>query len=337
MNLDLKKLHIMVVEDIFPMQIIMRDILRTLGVGDVTLTSNGCDAYHKYISLRPDIIISDWQMPEMDGIALIKKIRTASDSQNKTIPFIMMTGYTSESHVRQIMDSGATEFIAKPFTAKDLAKRITYMIKSPRDFITTPNFVGPNRRRRTSENYKGEERRKSETENKIAARTDLQIRVGMGEIDSRAVALSQRVIDENKIDFIPIATKFLIELEQAIEIAKNEKDRTQKSISRIYDPIMQIKANGIIFKYNLVGNLAKIALEFLDKVNELDEYVIAIIEAHARTLRHLLEKRTSGDGGTTGQNFEDELTKACGRYMAIRSQLQKKKLETLVKKGVENA
>lgn len=333
MNLDLRKINVLVAEDIFPMQIIMRDILRALGIGEVTLTSNGKDAYHKYSSTssRPDIIISDWQMPEMDGIELIRKIRTDPNSPNRTIPIIMMTGYTSTSHVREIMDSGATEFIAKPFTSKELAKRIAYIIKNPRDFIVSPNFVGPCRRRRKNENYANESKRKADTIDKIPAKLDLQQKVGLGEIDSRALLLSQKIIDENKIDFVPIAMKFLLELEDAVALAKSETEPTKKTIERIYNPIMQIKANGIIFKYNLVGNLAKIALEFLDKVNELDEIVIAIIEAHTRTLRHLLEKRTSGDGGETGATFEDELTKACGRYMAIRSQLQKKKLETLVK------
>lgn len=331
MSLNLSKLNILVVEDILPMQLIMRDILRNLGIGDVNLASNGIDAFDKYYTLSPDIIISDWQMPEMDGMELIKKIRMDPASPNRAIPIIMMTGYTSASHVRQIMDNGATEFIAKPFNAKDLAKRITYMIKNPRDFIISSQFVGPCRRRKKNENFTDGTKRKTDTANKISAKTDLMQKVGIGEIDARDILSSQKVIDNNKVDFIPIAMRFLEELENAIVLAKNEKEPNKKSIERIYNPVMQIKANGIIFKYALVGNLAKIALEFLDKVNELDEYVITIIDAHARTLRHLLEKRTSGDGGETGQNFEDELSKACGRYMSIRSQLQKKKLETLVK------
>lgn len=314
------------------MQMIMRDILRTLGVGDVFLAGNGEEAYRQYCNSNPDMIITDWQMPEMDGIDFIKKVRTHPDSPNRTIPIIMMTGYTSAGHVRQIMDSGATEFIAKPFTSKDLAKRVGHMVKNPRDFIISPDFVGPSRRRRKSDNFKGECRRKKDS-TIIPAQRELEGKAGFGEIDAQAVLQSQKIIDNNKIDFLPIATRFLEELEEALALAKAEKpdDRTKKSVERIYNPIMQLKANGIIFKYNLLGNLARIALEFLDKVNDLDDFVIMIIEAHAKTLRHLIERKTQGDGGEVGEAFEEELSKACDRYMAIRSQLLKKKLETVVR------
>lgn len=331
MDLDLKKLHILVVEDIFPMQIIMRDILRILGVGEVTLCANGKDGYRQYCGKNPDIIVTDWQMPEMDGIEMIKKIRTASDSANRTIPIIMMTGYSSIGHVRQIMDSGATEFIAKPFTSKDLAKRISYMIKNPRDFIITPDFTGPSRRRRNASNYTGISRRKADAENKITAKLDLQQKTGFGEISAAAIQKSQKMMDENKIEFLPIANLFLTELEEALALTKSETEHSKKSIERMAAPIMQLKANGMIFRYTLVGNLAKIALEFLDKINEVDEFMLAIIEAHAKTLRRLINDDTKGDGGETGAKFQDELSKACGRYMGIRSQLQQRKLETLVK------
>ncbi|MEM7680293.1 MAG: response regulator, partial [Pseudomonadota bacterium] len=58
---------------------------------------------------------------------------------------------------------GTTEFLVKPFSANDLARRIAYVINKPRDFIETSDYFGPDRRRRVIENYSGPYRRSSDT------------------------------------------------------------------------------------------------------------------------------------------------------------------------------
>ena len=87
-------------------------------------------------------------MPKMDGLALTKLIRTSPQSPDKTIPIIMMTGYGSPHKISAARDMGVTEFLVKPFSAVDISKRIMNIIKSPRDFIITPQYAGPDRRRK---------------------------------------------------------------------------------------------------------------------------------------------------------------------------------------------
>ena len=71
----------------------------------------------------------------------------------------MMTGYSALPRVAQARDTGATEFLVKPFSANDLARRIAYVINKPRDFIETSDYFGPDRRRRIIEDYQGPKRR----------------------------------------------------------------------------------------------------------------------------------------------------------------------------------
>jgi DNA-binding response OmpR family regulator len=77
------------------------------------------------------------------------------------VPIIMMTGYSAQPRVIDARDQGVTEFLVKPFSASDLAKRIAYVINRPRDFVDSKKFFGPSRRRKRDE-YSGPERRKDD-------------------------------------------------------------------------------------------------------------------------------------------------------------------------------
>lgn len=74
---------------------------------------------------------------------------------------VLITGYSAWSRVEEARDAGVTEFLVKPFTANDLAKRIAHVINKPRDFIETQDFFGPDRRRRSPQaaGYNGPMRR----------------------------------------------------------------------------------------------------------------------------------------------------------------------------------
>ena len=98
--------------------------------------------------MNPDIVIADWQMEPMNGIELTHEIRTNQLSPNRMAPVILVTGYSAITRVAQARDVGVTEFIVKPFSANDLAKRLAYVINKPRDFIDADGYFGPDRRRR---------------------------------------------------------------------------------------------------------------------------------------------------------------------------------------------
>jgi len=326
LNIDLKNIHILVVEDIQPMRDLLSHMLGMLGVGRVTLAQNGADAYRKYISDEPDIIITDWQMPEMDGFEFVKKVRIHKDSPNRTIPIIMMTGFCAHQRISLARDNGATEFLVKPFSAEDMAKRISHIIQSPRDFIIAQNFIGPDRRRK-KDGKKDTARRKKAPHKVIKASDKLKIKTGIGSINQILIDKSQKILDENEVDFVPIMNGFLSQLGQAIAYAKQEEEPTRKALDDIIDPIMQIKANARIFKYDLVGNLADIVLTFLEQLNNTDQYIFEIVGANQKTLKHLVSKKVKGNGGDVGPVLENELESACNRYMNTKAQISQNTLK----------
>ena len=159
MAIDLKKLKVLLVEDEAVMRDLLRGVFESLGVGRVTLADNGESGFRVFQETNPDIIFLEWELKKMNGPNLIKKIRSDSSSPSRTVPIIMLTGYSAVTRVELARDSGVTEFMTKPFTANEIAKRLSYVVNKPRDFVEYSGFVGPDRRRRQGEDISVNDRR----------------------------------------------------------------------------------------------------------------------------------------------------------------------------------
>ena len=155
----MKELCVLVVEDSPPMLEILVHILEDFGFGKVITATDGEQAFQLHQHHRPDIIITDWHMDNVDGLELTHWIRRNKYSVNRSVPIILMTGYTEHTRIANARDKGITEVIVKPFSAKDLARRIMHVIDVPRDFIESMGFFGPDRRRRNDGDFEGKNRR----------------------------------------------------------------------------------------------------------------------------------------------------------------------------------
>lgn len=332
MSLKLKNIHMLVVEDIQPMRELVISVLKALGVGTISFATDGKSGYEAYCRYRPDIVLTDWSMGEHSGLELTKRIRTDPSSPDKMVPIILMTGYGSPAYISQARNCGSTEYLVKPFSARDLSKRLNHIIKSPRDFIITDTFAGPDRRRREDPFYSGPSNRihGSRPKQLIKPSPALQAKAGLGLIDEQTIEKSQSLFDKFEIDFKPIAMAFLNDTDEAISLALQEKETTSRSIERIADPVMQIKANAKIFKYTLIGDLAAIILNFLDNLTVLDQNALEILDAHRKSLRHLISHDIKGDIGPLGESFKTELEGACKRYMQSRAEKLRKNLQAAI-------
>ena len=100
----------------------------------------------------------------MDGISLAHRIRNDPASPNKFVPFVLMTGFSEKRRVMQARDAGVTEFLVKPFTARDLYRRLYQIIERPRQFVRSEDFFGPDRRRKGAVGYQGQLRRNTDVQ-----------------------------------------------------------------------------------------------------------------------------------------------------------------------------
>lgn len=155
----LERLRVLVVDDNLHMCNITKTILRGFGVREIFDASSAAAAFEFVRQNNVDIILTDYAMEPVDGCKLTRLLRTAEDSPNHYVPIIMLTAYAEKSRVEAARDAGVTEFCAKPITATDLYRKVCSVVNTPRSFVRTSLYFGPDRRRRKAGPYMGEERR----------------------------------------------------------------------------------------------------------------------------------------------------------------------------------
>ncbi len=163
MTIKFENLSVLVVEDSPPMLDLVAGVLGVMGIKKIITAKNGEQGFQKFQKEKPDIVITDWLMEPMDGIEMTLKIRRDGLSVDRLTPVIIMTGFSAITRVAMARDIGATEFMVKPFTANDLARRVLSIIERPRDFVEADSFFGPDRRRRKNTDYSGSNRRTRRT------------------------------------------------------------------------------------------------------------------------------------------------------------------------------
>ncbi|MBV6657009.1 MAG: response regulator [Devosiaceae bacterium] len=145
------------------MRRIMRMLLHGLGMRSIQEAEDGAVALDLFTQTSPDLVVTDWVMPVFDGIELTRAIRNQSSSVNPYTPIIMVSAFSERSRVIRARDSGINEFLVKPVSARELFLRVENCVISPRPFVKTQTFFGPDRRRFVHPNYTGPRKREGET------------------------------------------------------------------------------------------------------------------------------------------------------------------------------
>jgi two-component system, chemotaxis family, chemotaxis protein CheY len=159
---SLSDIHVLVVDDNTQMRLLVRCLLRAGGITKVTEAKTGRQALD---IMRPgtiDLIIVDWKMAPLDGLAFTNMVRRSPESPNPFVPILMLTAHTEASRVTAARDAGVSGFIKKPISARLLFERISNVLTDTRSFVRCETFVGPDRRRSQAADYAGPFRRESD-------------------------------------------------------------------------------------------------------------------------------------------------------------------------------
>ncbi len=119
--MDLKK-RILIVDDSASMRRIVRLILQSLGFTNVEEAEDGREALASIRSQRYELVLSDCNMPNMNGIELLATLR--QDSELNDIPFIVMTSTDQKETLLEMVKAGASDYIEKPFQADALKAKL---------------------------------------------------------------------------------------------------------------------------------------------------------------------------------------------------------------------
>lgn len=123
MALD-KNMNILVVDDFSTMRRIITNVLRQLGFDNIVEAEDGAKALAILESQKVDFVITDWNMPQMSGLDLLKAIRASDKDDLKATPVLMVTAEALQDNIIAAAKAGVNNYIIKPFDAKTMAEKI---------------------------------------------------------------------------------------------------------------------------------------------------------------------------------------------------------------------
>ena len=144
-------------------------------------------------------------------------------------------------------------------------------------------------------------------------------KVGSGGLDENIISKAQVMLENNTVDFKPIADMLIDVLAEAVQDAKGNVIKGEAAIEALIYPAMQLKAQGSMFHYPLVTEISNILVNFLETVTEADKDVLDIIVAHKMAIKAVISGKIQGDGGKTGKDLRDALMDACNRFYRSRA------------------
>ena len=126
MDVD-KDMKVLVVDDFATMRRIIKNLLKQGEYKNITEAEDGAEALKILKSEKIDFIISDWNMPNMTGLELLKAVR--ADSELSSLPFLMVTAESLKDNIVMAVKEGVSNYIVKPFTAEVLSEKIEKIIE----------------------------------------------------------------------------------------------------------------------------------------------------------------------------------------------------------------
>ena len=115
-------MRVLIVDDFSTMRRIVKNILRQLGFNNVVEADDGTSAWEILNREKIEFIVSDWNMPQMTGIELLRRVR--SSEQHAETPFLMVTAEAQQENIIEAVQAKVSNYIVKPFTAETMKQKI---------------------------------------------------------------------------------------------------------------------------------------------------------------------------------------------------------------------
>ncbi len=120
-------IKVLIVDDFATMRRILKNILKQLGFKNLLEADDGTTALDVLEKSDVDLIISDWNMPKMTGLELLKKVR--AHEKYAKIPFLMVTAEAQKQNVIEAVQAGVSNYVVKPFTAEAISDKLKKILR----------------------------------------------------------------------------------------------------------------------------------------------------------------------------------------------------------------
>ena len=296
--------------------------LSTLGVRRLRTIDN----YEKFSNLtaeRPaDLIIFDAGQKTEEELSFIRTLRQQAD-ESAFAPLLALSQQTTRQDVRNIVDIGATELVAKPASMKHLLEHMQNIVDNPRSFIAGQAFKGPDRRRKQKPDTQGEGRMGRPLQvvtrgeylaggisGPASIMPDFSLKLKVGNVTPGDIP--QKLEDE----FILWVSVDVAALQESLAMLMDGA-AVEAYIERICSACLSINARSNAYGYELGCEVAGMLREFcLTEYKKDEEHHIIILEKHIQVLSTIYHGRLRGDGGDHGQQLVSDLRLLVKKYAA---------------------
>lgn len=297
-----------------------RMLLSNLGIYQLRVAKNYDQMITMLTKSPADLIAFDAGKKSSQELELIQKLRKEKSSLALT-PVLSLSSQTTAKDVHQLVDAGVTELVAKPANVKTIFGRIQNMIDSPRSFVSTKDFKGPDRRRKQQPGMENEGRTntaptivsreqflKGEVTGPVVIMPDFQLKVKVNKIG--AGPMRPAVEDE----FIFWSLSDIASME-ASYIALTEGSHAAPHLERICNACLSIEARSGAYGYDLGCEVARRLGEFCrHKFERGNKEHLIVLEKHLQTLSTVYHGRMRGEGGQHGKDLLEDLGKLVAKY-----------------------
>lgn len=115
-------MEVLIVDDFATMRRILKNILKQIGFTNISEADDGKSALNMLKKQKFDLVLCDWNMPEMPGIELLKQVR--ADDGLKDMPFVMVTAEAQKDNILAAVQAGVSNYVVKPFTAETISEKL---------------------------------------------------------------------------------------------------------------------------------------------------------------------------------------------------------------------
>lgn len=288
-----------------------------------------------------DLVLSDFVMPVVDGAMLVRWIRLSEKSPDRFLPFLMISAAADRDVIYACRDAGVDEFIAKPFSAESVMKRLIVAIENPRPYVYCPNYFGPDRRRQDKD-VETDRRSKDDSEVQILhsskdiakmgnkrkrayifklpkylkqkLATGAKPKKGEPLFDPELIQAAEEKIANMETDYADWVGESVEELQQAHHRAVEDPERAAVHFEKINAVALELRGQGGIFGYPLITQFGKSLYELTGEGATVTTGLLDLIDSHISLVKVVIGQKISGDGGETGRELLQSLAEAKKKF-----------------------
>ena len=349
---DFERCSVYLVEDNSYIRMVLEGLLRGIRFGRVSSAPDGAEAIEFFKTLHAsarlgggqafDMVVSDLLMSPINGLLFLRWLRTAKESPNRFIPFIMLSGAADAKYVNAARDLGVTEFLGKPFSVTSVYKKILEVIDYPRQFVATQSYFGPDRRRQRK-GPPDEDRRKLKSDDitivysadKVVKPKDgsdvwyfrlsnnLKEKVGgmgssePGEIPMALLEEAEEELERAALDFTEWAAEYLAILSTLCDKALEKEGTRSTEFEEINLLAHELRGQGGTFGYPLITVFGKMLYKVTGEGCVQDDNAVEIVKAHIDAMRAVIREKVAGDGGQVGRELLKSLEVAIEKQTEV--------------------